>query len=72
VRGDDIDLWNVVLPVQATYRFREGVVLVAAYNFFLQRSDSQVAPGTPTSLARDVDQHRLWIGVQLGYPIRFE
>jgi hypothetical protein len=72
LRGDEIDLWNVVLPIQATYRFREGLALVAAYNFFLQRSDSRVAPGTPTSLARDVDQNRLWIGVQFGYPIRFE
>ncbi|HXG02081.1 MAG TPA: hypothetical protein VNO23_01530 [Candidatus Binatia bacterium] len=72
LRGDEIDLWTVVLPIQATYRFREGLALVAAYNFFLQRSDSRVAPGTPTSLARDVDQNRLWIGVQFGYPIRFE
>jgi hypothetical protein len=70
--GNAIDVDGFTMPVTATYRFTPWLAVVGSYIFFHQRSDSTVTTTTGTALANDVDQNRLWLGVQLGYPIRFE
>lgn len=71
-RDDSIDVRSFTLGLQAIYRITPVVALVAGYQFFRQRSDSTVVTSTGTGLATDADQNRVFVGVQFGYPIRFD
>jgi hypothetical protein len=62
-----IDVRSVSLDLRVTYRFTTWLAGVAGYRFFMQRSDS-----TGTSLAGDVDQNRVFLGAQFGYPFKFD
>jgi hypothetical protein len=70
--SDRIDVRSVILPVSATYRFNEWVAAVASYQFFLQRSYSTFRSESGATLAQDADQNRIFVGIQLGYPFRFD
>ena len=65
--GNAIDVRSFSIDLRAAYRFTSWLAAVGGYRFFQQRSDSG-----STSLARDVDQNRLFFGVQFGYPIKFD
>ena len=65
--GSAIDVRSFSIDLRATYRFTSWLAGVAGYRFFMQRSDS-----TGTSLAGDVDQNRVFLGAQFGYPIKFD
>ena len=65
--GNAIDVWSLSLDLRATYRFTSWLAGVAGYRFFQQRSDS-----ASTSLAGDVDQNRVFLGAQFGFPIKFD
>ena len=65
--GDAIDVRSFSLDLRATYRFTSWLAGVAGYRLFLQRSDSQSA-----TIARDVDQNRVFLGVQFGFPVKFD
>ena len=69
---DRIDVQALILPLTATYRFNEWVAAVASYQFYRQRSDSTVRTASGTELARDADQNRIFVGLQFGYPMRFD
>jgi hypothetical protein len=69
---DRIDIRSFTLPLTLTYRLANWISLVGSYNFFWQRSDSQVFASDGTPLANDVDQNRVSIGVMFGYPIRID
>ncbi|MGH7314542.1 MAG: hypothetical protein ACREJV_15310 [Candidatus Rokuibacteriota bacterium] len=69
---DRIDVGSFSLPLVATYRVTSWLALVASYRFFHQRVDNTITSATGTPLASDVDQNRVAIGLQVGYPIRFE
>ena len=71
-RGNSIDVRSFTASLQATYRLTAWVSLIGGYQFFRQRSDSTVVTNFGTSIATDVDQNRVFIGVQFGYPIRFD
>ena len=71
-RDDSIDVRSFTLAVQATYRITPVVALVAGYQFFRQRSDSTIVTTAGTGLAADADQNRVFVGIQFGYPIRFD
>jgi len=71
-RGNAIDVESFTFPVTATYRVTPWLAFVGSYIFFHQRSDSVVITSSGTAIASDVDQNRVWVGVQLGYPIRFD
>jgi len=71
-RDDSIDIRSLTFGVQATYRLTPVVALVAGYQFFQQRSDSIAVTSTGTPLANDADQNRVFVGIQFGYPIRFD
>jgi hypothetical protein len=67
-----IDETSFTVPLQATYRLTPWLALVGAYQFFEQRSDSTIRDRNGEPLAVDADQNRVWVGVQFGYPIRFD
>ena len=67
-----IDVQGFTLPVQATYRLQTGIALIAAYQFFHQRSESRALTPAGTAIAADADQNRVWVGIQFGYPFKFE
>ncbi len=69
---DRIDVRSLILPFTATYRINEWVAAVASYQFFLQRSDSTLRTESGATLAADADQNRIFVGLQLGYPFRFD
>jgi hypothetical protein len=69
---DRIDLNSLSLPLTLTYRLANWISLVGSYNFFRQRTDSQVFSSAGTPLANDVDQNRVSIGLMFGYPIRID
>jgi hypothetical protein len=70
--SDRIDVRSLILPVAATYRFNEWVAAVASYQFFRQRTASTLRSESGTALAQDADQNRIFVGVQFGYPFRFD
>lgn len=74
VESDDdrIDVQAFTIALQATYRITAWAAAVASYQFFRQRSDTVVLTATGTSLANDIDQNRVFVGLQIGYPIRFD
>jgi hypothetical protein len=66
VGGGSIDVRSFTVDLRVAYRFTNWLSAVAGYRFFLQRSDSS------TGLARDVDQSRVFAGVQFGWPIKVD
>jgi hypothetical protein len=45
---------------------------VARYQFFHQRTDSELRDRSGNLIAADADQNRILIGLQFGYPITFD
>lgn len=74
VESDDerIDVTAFTVALQATYRINAWAAAVASYQFFQQRSDTVVLTPTGSSLANDIDQNRVFVGLQIGYPVRFD
>jgi hypothetical protein len=74
VESDDdrIDVQSFTVALQATYRINAWAAAVASYQFFRQRSDTVIVTTSGTSLANDVDQNRVFVGLQIGYPVRFD
>jgi hypothetical protein len=68
-QGDrgDIDVRTITLTLRAVYRFNQWIAAAAGYTFFQQRSDRG-----GSGLTNDVDQNRVYVGLQFGYPIRFD
>ena len=69
---DSIDVDAFTLTLQARYEFTRYIAGIAGYTFFLQRSNSVVATAGGTAIASDVDQNRVFVGVQFGYPITID
>jgi hypothetical protein len=65
--GGAIDVRSFAIDLRAAYRLTSWLAAVGAYRFFQQRSES-----ASTSLARDVDQNRVFFGVQFGFPTKFD
>jgi hypothetical protein len=69
IHNDSIDVDAFRVPLRARYRFTEWMTGIASYTFFRQRADTTVR-ANGSSLANDVDQNRVYVGLQFGYPIR--
>ncbi|MGH2670299.1 MAG: hypothetical protein ACRDH5_14480, partial [bacterium] len=67
VGGDAVDVRSFTLDLRAAYRFTDCLAVVGGYRFFHQQAES-----TLSSLARDVDQNRVFLGVQFGWPFKFD
>jgi hypothetical protein len=59
--SDDTEGNNLTLNLRATYQIARNISLIGAYTFFRQREDR----GT------DIDQNRVFLGVQYAFPINF-
>lgn len=71
--GDDsIDVDGFTLGLRASYRLAAWITATAGYTFFHQRVDTTLLGRTGLPLAHDVDQNTVFVGVQFGYPIRFD
>jgi hypothetical protein len=70
--SDRIDVQSFTAALQVTYRVTAWLSLLGGYQFFHQRSDSTGRTATGTAIATDADQNRVFFGVQVGYPIRFD
>jgi hypothetical protein len=58
---DENDGKVLTLNLRATYQIARNISLIGAYTFFRQRED----------LGTDVDQNRVFLGVQYAFPINF-
>ena len=68
-----IDVRTLTIPLRATYQITAYFAVQAGYAFLHQRSDSTLRSArTGELLARDVDQNRVYIGIVVGYPIRWD
>ena len=72
IHNDSIDVDAFTLPLRATYRFTEWLSAVASYTFFHQRADVTIVRTDGSPLANDVDQNRVFVGLQFGYPIKLQ
>ena len=67
-----IDISSITLPLEVTYRLTAWVAAVARYQFYQQRTGTEVRDTAGNLLAADADQNRLFVGLQFGYPIMFD
>jgi len=67
-----IDISSITLPLQVTYRLTAWMAAVARYQFYQQRTASEVRDSAGNLIAADADQNRLFVGLQFGYPITFD
>ena len=67
-----IDISSITLPLQVTYRLTAWMAAVARYQFYQQRTGTEVRDSAGNLLAADADQNRLFVGLQFGYPITFD
>jgi hypothetical protein len=70
--GDSIDVDSFSLTLQARYEINRYMAVIGGYTYFLQRSNSAVASGSGVITANDVDQNRVFVGLQFGYPITLD
>jgi hypothetical protein len=72
--NDSIDVDTVSLTLQARYEITRWMAAIAGYTFYLQRSGNTavVTPAGTVTTANDVDQNRVFVGLQFGYPITFD
>jgi hypothetical protein len=70
--NDRIDISSLTLPLQATYRLTAWMAAVARYQFYQQRTASEVRDNAGNLIAADADQNRLFVGLQFGYPFTFD
>jgi hypothetical protein len=69
---DRFEIRSITMPITATYRFTAWLAAVASYQFYQQRTDATVRSRAGTLLAEDADQNRLFVGLQVGYPISLD
>ncbi len=62
-----IDVKGWVVPLRAAYQINRYMTAVAGYQFFHQRAKGSLVD--ILGFASDVDQNRVTIGLQFGYPI---
>jgi hypothetical protein len=74
-QSDDrsVDVKSVDIPLALTYQFMPWFSVSLGYAFLHQTDDSTVTGAvTGDTLARDVDQNRVFFTLVFGYPIRFD
>jgi opacity protein-like surface antigen len=69
---DNVDVDTFSLTLQGRYEFTRYIAGIAGYTYFMQRSNSTVNTAAGTITANDVDQNRVFVGLQFGYPISID
>ena len=67
-----IDVDSFSLTLQGRYQINPWMAALAGYTYFMQRSSSTVVTAAGAVSATDVDQNRLFVGMQFGYPITID
>jgi predicted porin len=62
IEGGEENIETFTVNVGATYQLARSISLIAAYTFFAQREDG----------VDDIDQNRVFLGLQYAYPINFD
>jgi hypothetical protein len=65
VARNNTDVRSLTLNLSASYQIARYISVVGAYTFFNQRTDND-----PRGL--DIDQNRVFLGLQFAYPISFD
>src|SRR5712691_764264 len=68
VGSQSIDVRAVRLVLRAAYQITPWMGLLTSYNFFRQRTDTTTTAAGLT--VNDVDQNRVFLGLQFGFPIK--
>jgi hypothetical protein len=66
----DLEAFRVALS--ATYQLTRWLFAVGGYEFFHQTNEGTLTTVTGRRLANDADQNRIYIGLQVAYPIRLD
>jgi hypothetical protein len=64
-RPDD-ETTAINASVNAAYQIARSVALFASYNYFHERSKPELGP------TQKIDQNRVFVGIQFGYPFSFD
>lgn len=65
VGSNAVDVHSLTVDLRVAYRLTDWLAAVGGYHFFQQTSES-----TGSTLARDIDQNRAFLGMQFGWPFR--
>jgi hypothetical protein len=65
VDGGAVDVQALTVTLRAAYQFTPWLAGVASYTFYHQRSE-----GAAAAVARDVDQNRVFVGLNFAFPFR--
>jgi hypothetical protein len=71
IQGNAVDLSTLTVPLYVSYPLTRWLNLVGAYTFYRQHSESTLRT-TVGTIAADVDQNRVSLGVQIYYPVRID
>jgi len=63
---------RVLAAIGRVREVHESGAAVARYQFYQQRTASEVRDNVGNLIAADADQNRLFVGLQFGYPITFD
>jgi hypothetical protein len=70
--GSSIEVDSFSVTLQARYEINRYMAAIGGYTFFRQRSDTAVITSAGIITGTDVDQNRVFVGLQFGYPITFD
>jgi hypothetical protein len=71
--GNTIDIESFSLTLQARYEITRYIAAIAGYTYFHQTANgTTVTTAAGTIIANDVDQNRVFVGLQFGYPITID
>ena len=65
--GGAVNVHSFTVDLRAAYRVTHWLAAVGGYRFFQQRAESALS-----TLARDVDQNRVFFGLEFGWPFKFD
>ena len=65
------DIKTLTLNLSARYQVARYIAIVGSYTFFQQRGSGNTTLANGNTPGTDVDQNRINVGLQFGYPINF-
>ena len=66
------DIKTLTLNLSARYQIARYIAIVGSYTFLQQRGSGSATLANGNSAGTDVDQNRINVGLQFGYPINFD
>ena len=66
------DIKALTLNLSARYQIARYISIVGSYTFVQQRGSGNASLANGNTASTDVDQNRINVGLQFGYPINFD